>query len=562
MLNLDGDDTFGDEELDRSRSLGTCRSTSTEQLTRAARPPGRSSTSPTCSRAPSRSRSSSRRSTSTSRPTADPNAGGDLENAVMTSFAMQILADDGDDANGDELGLTIGDETGVHFKVESGSLLYVSSSRPRRRPATRASSPRSPRASPNAELLGHRRRSPRRSSRSRSTSTRLRAAFGTDPLAEARDWTGRPTWTWTATSRRRSSRCRPGADPIELTLAYEGDVLGASGPLRHQPVRLRHRRRRLHVRRTPPRTWSSASTETLTDAQVTRLVAACPRAVRRRARTARASASPAARSSSRRSSRRRPRTADRQRRSWIALDGDARVTARSRASRTSTLDVRQRDARDQPGVRHEAADRGRGARLDRPPSCDGAVRRSTDLDGVEHPIEFDDEALRAPGDGDVQRVRLRRRHRQDHRPPGGRGRRPRRRRHRRPHRRAAAHDRARDQPGAATTPLFIGVNGVGFEIDSRHDLRRVAEGQGRPRRAARRRPTRAPGSAIAANLTGAGLVGLPDDFVFVADELEIEVNQAAGGTTPPDPLDWGAASTSTATACSARTRRGMTSRTR
>ena len=88
--------------------------------------------------------------------------------------------------------------------------------------------------------------------------------------------------------------------------------------------------------------------------------------------------------------------------------------------------------------------------------------------------------------------------------------------------------------------LFIGVNGVGFSLDSGTLF--VATLKAKPAAPGATTPADPrTWTAIAANLTGAQLVGLPEDFVFVADTIQLKINQAAGGATPPDPLDWGAA---------------------
>ena len=416
----------------------------------------------------------------------------------MTSFAMLILADDGNDANGEELGLTIGEETGVHFKIESGSLLYVSV-----KPGAPATDDTRVFTAitaniANAELLGIDGVTAQIVSFSVDVN-KAAGQYGTDPVAEALDWTGAIDADQDGNFEAPTFAVPTGADPIELSVTYEEDVFGASGRFIVNlfdfvtgDVDFKY------VNTTEDVVISD--TETLTDAQVTRLslrvrslfvgvpdgpgfrVSDSPEADGGDAdlfagTIVLASIKPSKADAAERDDARRALVAGDQRRPRPRL---------VRGHPEHHAGLRHRHARDQPGRGPQGHDRGRGARLDH--RLRRRQRRSGRLRGRgprrrRAPDRVRRGALPAPGDGHVQRVRLRPRDRADHGRQGGRRRRAQGRagqRHRHPDRRAAAHDRARDQPRQLDRPGGLPLHRRQrrrLRDRGRHDLHRVAEGQ-------------------------------------------------------------------------------------
>ncbi|HET6548786.1 MAG TPA: calcium-binding protein, partial [Solirubrobacter sp.] len=92
--------------------------------------------------------------------------------------------------------------------------------------------------------------------------------------------------------------------------------------------------------------------------------------------------------------------------------------------------------------------------------------------------------------------------------------------------------------GLTLTDVFIGANGIGFSLDSGTlavaTLKPAAPAQGQP--ADPRGWT-----AVYAQLDGATLTGLGSTFNLTAQTLKVEINTSSGGATPPKPLDWGTA---------------------
>ena len=233
------------------------------------------------------------------------------------------------------------------------------------------------------------------------------------------------------------------------------------------------------------------------------------------------------------------------------MDGDhrrPRPRPRSRASRTSA-GLRQRHARDQPGRRPQGHDRGRGARLDHrlrrrqrrsgrrsrsrtstaSRTRSSSTRRSSSLEATATFDAFDFVA----------------RHRADHGRQGGRRRRARGRagQRRRPLTDAQlltialeinpdnSPDPATSSSSASTASASRSSGGTIFVASLK--AKQAGAGRARPGRPAHLdgdQPRTSPARGSSA---------CPRTSCFVADELEIQINQASGGTTPPDPLDWG-----------------------
>ena len=527
MLNLDGDDTFGDEVRDRVEVLGTTIDF-TEARLRASGRLDIVNIADILSGTVAFAFEQQEVDVQT--------ASGDLTGATLTTFALLVLADDGDDANGTELGLRIGAAEGVHFTVESGALLYASI-----KPAagtlgdTRVFTAITASLA-NAELQGI----------DGLTARIVSLTVEVNQAAGARGATDATALDWTTDVALDGDYEAPvfevptGGEPVELTLAYTGPLLGASGRF---VINLFD-----FVSGDVDFTYSSttedvvlSASETLTDAQITRLslrvhtlfvgVPDGPGFTITGGTLILATVKPA-----------KAATATDQR-SWIAL--------------TATLE--SGEFQGIPDV--ELAFSDAVLEINRASGVNGAVEAEAldwttafvdgngdpvefevvDLDGDAHVIGFDDEAfhLEATATFDafgfvVGTVKVTVRQETVDADLDGEG--------------------TADLTGAqlltiaieinpAHTPdgnLFIGVNGVGFSLDSGTLF--VATLKAKPAAPGATTPADPrTWTAIAANLTGAQLVGLPEDFVFVADTIQLKINQAAGGATPPDPLDWGAA---------------------
>ena len=562
-LNLDGDDSFGDSVLDQVEVVGVDIDF-TEELTRAS---GRLTINNilgllkgTVAFAFEQQDVNVDVDYDGANTYLPDTTGGDLEGAKMTSFAMLILADDGNDANGEELGLTIGEETGVHFKIESGSLLYVSV-----KPGAPATDDTRVFTAitaniANAELLGIDGVTAQIVTFSVDVN-KAAGQYGTDPVAEALDWTGAIDADQDGNFEAPTFAVPTGADPIELSVTYEEDVFGASGRFIVNlfdfvtgDVDFKY------VSTTEDVVISD--TETLTDAQVTRL------SLRVRSLFVgvpdgpgfRVSDSPEADGGDADEfagtlvlASIKPSKADQQNattpdeRSWLAISADLDHASFEGIPNitldfdSATLEINQ--AAGLKGTTEAEALDWTTAFLDG--SGDPVVFEVEDLDGVQHPIEFDEERfqlqatvtfnafdfvrgiVRITVAKEVVDVELK-----------------------------DELDNVTDtltdaqlltisleiNPDNSTDPadfLFIGVNGVGFEIEggtifiASLKAKKPALGSTDP-------ADPRTWSAISSNITGARLAGLPEDFVLVADELEIQINQASGGTTPPDPLNWDA----------------------
>ena len=84
--------------------------------------------------------------------------------------------------------------------------------------------------------------------------------------------------------------------------------------------------------------------------------------------------------------------------------------------------------------------------------------------------------------------------------------------------------------------LFIGVNGVGFSVNSAT----IAVASLKPPAPAQPSGTPDPRgwTAIHASVTGATFAGLGGTFSLTANSFLLKINQSSGGATPPAALDW------------------------
>ena len=457
-------------------------------------------------------------------------ASGDLTGAVLTTFALLILADDGDDANGAELGLRIGEAEGVHFSVESGVLLYASI-----KPAAPAAGDTRvftaiTASLANAELAGIDGLTAQIVSLSVDVNQAEGALAGVN--AEALDWT--TDVALDGTFEAPVFQVPTGGAPVELTIAYTEDVLGASGRFVIDLFGF--------VTGDVDFTYASTTedvavsdTETLTGAQITRI------ALRVHSLFVGVPEGPGFRITGGtlvlatvKPSKAATVT---DKRSWLALTAtlasgafegipDVELTFTA-----ATLEINRAsdpNAAEPPDALDWTTAFGAGV-----------VFEVTDLEGVAHPIAFEDEAffLQATAafnafDFLVGTVRITVAKEVVDADLDG--------------------DDAADLTDAqlltiaveinpaGDAPLFIGVNGVGFQLESGTIF--VASLKAKPPAPGATTPADPrTWTAVAASLTGAELVGLPEDFIFAAERLELEVNLASGGTTPPDPLDWSAA---------------------
>ena len=428
MLDLDGDGTFGDEARDQVEVLGTAVDLAGPRKRAAGR----------LDIVNIADVLSGTVAFAFEQQEVDVHsASGDLTGAVLTTFALLILADDGDDANGAELGLRIGEAEGVHFSVESGVLLYASI-----KPAAPAAGDTRvftaiTASLANAELAGIDGLTAQIVSLSVDVNQAAGALAGVN--AEALDWT--TDVALDGTFEAPVFQVPTGGAPVELTIAYTEDVLGASGRFVIDLFGF--------VTGDVDFTYASTTedvavsdTETLTGAQITRL------ALRVHSLFVGVPEGPGFRITGGTLVLATVKPSQGRHRDRQAVVARARRDAgvgRVRGHPGRRADVHGRDARDQPRERPERRRAARRARLDH------RVRRRRRVRGHRPrrrgaPDRVRGRGVLPPGHRRVQRVRLPRRHRPHHGRQGGRGRRPRRRRRRRPHRRAAADDRGRDQP--------------------------------------------------------------------------------------------------------------------